>query len=345
MTIELGILLIILLVGLGVGLFLLWKEKQVNRTISPEEIRKVSKPAHEYLSSWIQFLTISQPQARTIQELLQKTIIGQPLLINGLLLSLFSGKHILIKSLPGMAKTLAIKNLAQILGLSFWRIQGTPDLLPSDLTGIQNREGETKKGPLFSNIVLFDEINRTTPKVQSACIQAMEEGQITIGTGSLELPSPFLVFATANPAWSKGVYDLPEAQLDRFGLSLELQYPENEEEIIRSGSTKIDSSTAKVQLDFEEIHKEIDKVEISDEMISLITNILQKTRNLPDLIEVGCSPRSGKDLVWITKTAAWLQGKTAVDKWDIESLCDSVLEHRIVWKRNKRTSLHQIIFS
>ena len=119
MTIELGLLLIILLVGLGVGLFLLWKEKQANNISSPEEIRRFGKPTEEHLVSGLQLLNITQPQAHSIQELLQKTIIGQPLLINGLLLALFSGKHILIKSLPGMAKTLAIKNLAQILGLSF----------------------------------------------------------------------------------------------------------------------------------------------------------------------------------------------------------------------------------
>ena len=343
MTIELGLLFIILGIGLSVGLFLLWKEKDTTIVNSPSKAKKIVKLDHESLISGLQLLDITQTQAHTIKGLLQKTIIWQPLLINGLLLALFSGKHILIKSLPGMAKTLAIKNLAQIVGLSFGRIQGTPDLLPSDLTGLQTREWETKKGPLFSNIVLFDEINRTTPKVQSACIQAMEEGQITIANQSIDLPNPFLLFATANPAWSKGIYDLPEAQLDRFWLSLELQYPEHE--IIRSSSVKADTIQTKVEIDFEKNRREIENITMSDEIITLITNILQQTRKIPDIIEVGCSPRSGKDLVWIAKTAAWLQGKTAVEKSDVEALCESVLAHRIVWKRNKQTPLNQIIFS
>lgn len=194
-----------------------------------------------------------------------------------------------------------------------------------------------KKGPIFANILLFDEINRTTPKVQSAFIQAMEEKQVTIGHETLDLPWPFVVFATCNPLWSKGVYDLPEAQLDRFGLSIVLDYPKNERDILSETATShqppLISSAYKIN--FEATYKAIRNIIISEEIIDYIAWIIQKTRALPDIISIWASPRAGKDLVWLAKTAAYLAWKKTVEQSDVDLLIESVLSHRLVWKKWK----------
>lgn len=354
MIIELRILIAIVVVGLAVWIFLISLEKRANR--SEQKLARANKAVKDNIinhnSLWD--IAFKHPQAEEIKRKLEEVIIGQSALVNALILSLFAGKHMLIQSLPGMAKTMAIKTLAQITGLKFGRIQWTPDLLPSDIVWLENAQThEISKWPIFANIILFDEINRTTPKVQSAFIQAMEEGQVTIWHQTLDLPKPFLVFATSNPAGSKGVYDLPEAQLDRFGMCIRLDYPENEKNILKadSNANKSEQRTTEANNNFvgteyfpsiESDYKKIQQIEASDEIIEYISWIIQKTRNTPEIL-VGCSPRSAKDLLWLAKTLARLKGKDVVEFEDIDSLIDLVLWHRITRKRGEKRELSEIL--
>lgn len=345
MIIEFWILMGVLIVSGGVWLFFIIQERAWK-----DEKLKSWKIDETRSWNWLDRLEIIQAEAKQLKLELERVIIGQEGLIHGLIIWLFSGKHVLIQSLPGMAKTTAVKALAQISWLEFGRIQGTPDLLPSDIIWLElqsynatmlqdtgalkhwNTEA-IKRGPIFANVVLFDEINRTTPKVQSAFIQAMEEGQVTIGHETLDLPKPFIVYATCNPLGSKGVYDLPEAQLDRFGLSISLDYPKNEREIIINEQKPTEASRAELAIDFDLTRKHIQTVEASEEIIDYISWIIQKTRTMSESILVWCSPRAGKDLVWLAKTAAFLAWKKSVDQTDVDILIETVLSHRIVWKR------------
>lgn len=250
-----------------------------------------------------------------------------------------------------MAKTMAVKSLASIVWLSFGRVQWTPDLLPTDLLGrefLRKQDTErdsgspdafgeldVKKWPIFHQIVLFDEINRTTPKVQSAFIQAMEEKQVTIGREILDLPKPFVVFATSNLSGSRGVYELPEAQLDRFGMCISLDYPDLEHTIIWGTAdtprAHEQQNSGAVVIDFDLVQQEIETVLVDDKIINYITALIKKTRELPNVIKVGCSPRSWKDLVRLSKTYAWLGKKSNVSRDMVDSLLEYVLDHRIVW--------------
>jgi len=334
---EFYFLLWIVVLGWWVWLFFIIQEKN-NEKQSLRPLNKKQKIEHKTISivcgiQWksLQHITIQQKIVLELQKKLESKIIGQPNFIVVLLLALFSWSHVFIQSVPGLAKTFAVKYLCELVWLSFGRIQWTPDLLPSDITGFEMADGTVKSWVIMNNLILFDEINRATPKLQSAILQAMEERVVNIWNHHFTLPNPFIVFATANPSGSKGVYGLPEAQLDRFGLSITLDYPENEKEIVTWNTRSVQWDTTTVwPIDFKVCAEEIDRVAVDAELVESITRYLQCTRD-SDSILIWCSPRAGKDLLYIAKTFAWMQDKHVVSQDDIDILVDYVRSHRITW--------------
>lgn len=294
-----------------------------------EEITYIVKQEVEFITS--------------LKQELARIIVGQDNMINSLLMSIFTSGHILLEGVPGLAKTTSVKSLAEVMSLSFKRIQFTPDLLPADLVGTQvyvPKDGTfvTKKGPVFSNIVLADEINRAPSKVQSALLEAMEERQVTIGGETYELESPFLVLATQNPIDQEGTYQIPEAQADRFMFKIKVTYPtkEEEKEIVKRMSV-----TQKLKLN-EILHKEnifrirdiVEKIYIDDKLQDYIINIIFATRetdklNMENLIEYGASPRASIYLTKAAKAKAFLNGRGYVTPTDVKSVAYDILRHRV----------------
>jgi MoxR-like ATPase len=278
---------------------------------------------------------------------MRKVIVGQPHMIESLLIALLANGHILLEGVPGLAKTLAITTLAKTINADFSRIQFTPDLLPADLLGtmVYNHNKEefiSKKGPIFANFILADEINRAPAKVQSALLEAMQERQVTIGDNTFKLDEPFLVMATQNPIEQEGTYPLPEAQVDRFMLKVVLDYPKKEEEqmIIRNTVSKEGFPTPNVVIDTKAIIKarEIVKQVYMDEKIEkYIVDIVYATRtpkdyNLDDLealIEFGGSPRASIALAMASKAYAFINKRGYVIPEDVRRVCHDVLRHRI----------------
>jgi len=272
---------------------------------------------------------------------IQKAIIGHEKLINSMLIGLITNGHILIEGVPGIAKTTAVKTLGIVCDLSFKRIQFTPDLLPSDITGVEiynpkTNEFQIKKGPIFANLILADEINRAPAKVQSALLEAMQERQVTIGEESFKLPSPFMVLATQNPVEQEGTYPLPEAQLDRFMLKVIVGYNSLEEEIeivkLQQNPPSINKILNKEDIySFQELHK---KIHIDEELIRYIARIVDYTRNplneIKEYIELPASPRATISLVSASKANAMLKEKDYVTPMDIIEIAPEVLRHRIV---------------
>ena len=277
-----------------------------------------------------------------------KVIVGQDELINKILISIISNGHILLEGVPGLAKTLTINTIANLINADFQRIQFTPDMLPADLIGtlIYNQNtGDfvTKKGPIFSNIILADEINRAPSKVQSALLESMQERQITIGEETFKLNLPFLVLATQNPIEQEGTYPLPEAQVDRFMLKVLVDYPSiNEEKEIldRVAKTNLDTKlksivNCKKILDTQSL---INEIYISPKILDYILNIVFATRNpekykltnLKDLINFGASPRASINLVLAAKANAFFNGRGYVIPEDIRYIGKDVLRHRIL---------------
>ena len=277
---------------------------------------------------------------------MQKVIIGQKNLIEGLLIGLLSNGHILLEGVPGLAKTLAITSLATAIEASFSRVQFTPDLLPADIVGTmiyshKKEEFVVKKGPIFANFILADEINRAPAKVQSALLEAMQEHQVTIGSTSYKLDEPFLVMATQNPIEQEGTYPLPEAQVDRFMLKIVIDYPkkDEEQEIIRQNLKKIFPTASKV-ISTAAILKARDivtEVYMDEKIEKYIVDIIFATRypqnyNLPqlqNLISFGCSPRAGISMAKAAKAYAFIKRRGYVIPEDIRAVCHSVLRHRI----------------
>ncbi|MCB0800645.1 MAG: AAA family ATPase, partial [Bacteroidales bacterium] len=277
---------------------------------------------------------------------LDKVIIGQHYMLDRLLIGLLANGHILLEGVPGLAKTLAIKSLAQTVKADFSRIQFTPDLLPADLIGtmIYNQKQESfsvRKGPVFANFILADEINRAPAKVQSALLEAMQERQVTIGDSTHKLPEPFLVLATQNPVEQEGTYPLPEAQVDRFMLKVVITYPEKEEErlIIRENLAS-EFPTAKTILKPEDIIRArsvVKEVYLDEKIENYILDIVFATRQpekfgLPKftpLIAYGASPRAGISLAIAAKAYAFIRRRGFVVPEDVRSLCADVLRHRI----------------
>ena len=277
-----------------------------------------------------------------------KVVIGQERLINRLLVGLFTGGHVLLEGVPGLAKTLTINTLAKILDLHFQRIQFTPDLLPSDLVGTMiynplKNEFEVKKGPIFAQIILADEINRAPAKVQSALLEAMAEKQVTIGETTYPLDKPFLVLATQNPVEHEGTFPLPEAQMDRFMLKVFLNYLDKDQEleVMRKMSNMDFKYEPKAILTFDDIQnirKEINKITISETLEKYIIELIFATRNPAeygltkeaDYIQFGASPRASIHLNLAAKVMAYLEGRDYVLPEDIKEMTPDVLNHRII---------------
>ena len=279
-----------------------------------------------------------QTKIKAIKKEISKAVIGQEAMIDGLLIGLFCEGHILVEGVPGLAKTTTVKALSSALELEFKRIQFTPDLLPSDIIGAeiydpQNNAFKIKKGPIFTQLLLADEINRSPSKVQSALLEAMQERQVTIGDESFELPHPFMVMATQNPLEQEGVYRLPEAQLDRFMMKLLIEHNSEEDEltIMRQIATKSSQAvTAMVSLDeLESISKEIEKLHIDEEVEKYIVALIRATRAENKNIRYGASPRASIDLYKASKAHAYLAGKDFVTPVDVLSMAYAVLRHRV----------------
>ncbi len=267
-----------------------------------------------------------------------KIIVGQHEAVDSLLLSLFTGGHCLLLGVPGLAKTLMVNTLAQTLGLSFNRIQFTPDLMPSDITGseILDRERNFKfiQGPLFASVVLADEINRTPPKTQAALLEAMQEKKVTVGGTSYPLPRPFFVLATQNPIEQEGTYPLPEAQLDRFMFNVRLDYPSFDEEVqIVKQTTVSRAATVEKILNAEDIisfQEVIRNMPVPDNVVEYAVRLVTSTREQNKYISWGAGPRASQYLIMGARTHAALHGKYSPDCEDVRTVTFNVLRHRIV---------------
>ena len=277
-----------------------------------------------------------------------KVIIGQQYLVDRLMVGLLANGHILVEGVPGLAKTTAIKTLSQAIKTKFQRIQFTPDLLPADLIGtlVYNpKDGNftTKKGPIFSNIILADEINRAPAKVQSALLEAMQERQVTIGENTFKLDDPFLIMATQNPIEQEGTYPLPEAQVDRFMLKINITYPNMEEEhkILKMMSytdKKIEVSPVIDPADIIKARSVVDEIYMDEKIEKYILDIVFATRDpkkykldeLSGLIQYGASPRASIYLTVASKAYAFIQGRGYVTPQDVKSIGQDVLRHRVI---------------
>lgn len=278
---------------------------------------------------------------------IEKIIIGKREQISLLIMSVFSGGHVLLDDLPGSGKTTLIKTLSLAMGCSFGRIQFTPDLLPSDILGMtvfnqKTGDFELRKGPVFTNLLLADEINRAIPRTQSALLEAMEEHQATIDGASLLLPSPFFVMATQNPVERESTFPLPAAQMDRFFIKMSLGYPTAEEEslmLLRLGSSiPFDTVSPVLSPDiFAQIRKEIEAVHVDDKVREYIVNLVHATRK-HNLIETGASPRASRALFSGSRSWAAMAGRDFVTPDDVKAIANPVLGHRITLKSQARFS-------
>jgi MoxR-like ATPase len=277
-----------------------------------------------------------------------KVVVGQKHMVNRLLIGLFTQNHILLEGVPGIAKTLTVNTLAKVLQLDFKRIQFTPDLLPADLVGtmIYNQKKaafEVKKGPIFSNMILADEVNRSPAKVQSALLESMQEKQVTIGEETYPLVRPFLVMATQNPVDQEGTYPLPEAQVDRFMMKVHVKYPSKEEELevmrrMSNMSFKPELKTILSKKDIFAIQEEINAVSLSESLEKYIVELVLATRDpqsyqLDDMahyIQFGASPRASINLNLAAKAVAFFDQRDFVLPEDIKEVADDVMNHRIL---------------
>ena len=277
---------------------------------------------------------------------MNSTIVGQKHLIDSLLIALLANGHILLEGVPGLAKTLAIKTLSQLIDAKYSRIQFTPDLLPADVIGtmvysVKNEKFEVKKGPVFANFVLADEINRAPAKVQSALLEAMQERQVTIGDRTFKLDDPFLVMATQNPIEQEGTYPLPEAQVDRFLMKVVIGYPKREEEkeIIRMniGNEQFTSHALVSPADIVDVRDIVKKIYIDEKIERYIVDIVFATRfpeeaglaDLRSIITFGASPRASISMALAARAYAFLRGRGYVIPEDVRAVCHDVMRHRI----------------
>lgn len=286
-------------------------------------------------------------QINKSKEEVHKVIVGQQELVDSLYMGILTGGHLLLEGLPGLAKTLSVSTVAKTLSVQFQRIQFTPDLLPSDLIGTMifnpsRSDFETKKGPIFTNLLLADEINRAPAKVQSALLEAMAEKQVTIGDTSHKLDRPFLVLATQNPVEQEGTYSLPEAQLDRFMFKVVVDYPTKAEEldilkrVALSAELIMNSVITKEEII--ECQKMVETVKFDEALQNLVVNIVWATRNpaefgldhLESFIRIGGSPRATLSLVRAAKASAFLDGRDYVTAEDIKKITVLVLRHRLI---------------
>jgi len=282
-----------------------------------------------------------------IRQEIDRTIVGQTYLIERLLIGLLCNQHVLIEGVPGLAKTLSVTTLARTIRASFHRIQFTPDLLPADLLGTlifnpKSGDFSVKKGPIFANVILADEINRAPAKVQSALLEAMQERQVTIGDETYKLEDPFLVLATQNPIEQEGTYPLPEAQVDRFMLKLKVSYPSKEEELkilrrMARSETSVDVHPVVAPQDVLRLRRLVDDIYMDGKIEEYIVDVIQATRQPKDykldignLLQYGASPRATIYLTLAAKAYALLSGRPYVTPQDVKSIGMDVLRHRLI---------------
>ena len=274
---------------------------------------------------------------------MNRVIVGQNEMIKQVVVALMADSHALLEGYPGVAKTLTIKTLAQLMDLKFSRIQNTPDLMPSDITGTYIIEETTagkrnfkfQPGPVFANIVLADEINRATPKTQSALLEAMQEHQVTVGNNTFKLEEPFFVLATQNPIEQEGTYPLPEAQADRFLLKIKVDYPtfDEEMEIVNRFAEESKKATLKAVLNkdnLQYLQHMTKQIPIANDIKKYALQLVTGTRAKKDLIEFGASPRASIGLILAAKSRALIEGRKFVSKDDINKMAFPVLRHRII---------------
>lgn len=283
---------------------------------------------------------------KQLQKEIAKVIVGQDEVVNQVLISIFSGGHSLLIGVPGLAKTLMVNTIAQALGLDFKRIQFTPDLMPSDILGSEildeDRHFKFIKGPVFANIILADEINRTPPKTQAALLEAMQERSVTVAGHHYKLDLPYFVLATQNPIEQEGTYPLPEAQLDRFMFAINLEYPSFKEEVQVVKATTSDEMasvnslfTAKEIIDFQHL---IRRIPVADNVIEYAVSLVGKTRPeseaatdlVKNYIDWGAGPRASQNLILAAKTHSAINGKFSPDIEDVQAVAMSILRHRII---------------
>lgn len=289
----------------------------------------------------------SQNKLNELKSEIAKGVVGQEEMINSILIGLLTSGHILLEGVPGLAKTTTVKTVAQAINLNFKRIQFTPDLLPSDIIGAQifdmkTNEFKIKKGPIFTNLLLADEINRAPAKVQSALLEVMQERQVTIAENTFKIDSPFLVLATQNPIEQEGAYSLPEAQLDRFMFKIVVSYNTKKEEyeIAKKATMNSFEHINKIldKDDLDKLKKEVLNIHIDKELEEYIIDIIDASRNpkdyglddLVDLIHFGASPRATIDMFKAVKANAYLRGNDYVSPIDIAMIVKDVLRHRII---------------
>jgi MoxR-like ATPase len=275
-----------------------------------------------------------------------KVIVGQDEVVNQILISIFSGGHALLIGVPGLAKTLMVNTIAQALGLDFKRIQFTPDLMPSDILGSEildeNRHFKFIKGPIFANIILADEINRTPPKTQAALLEAMQERSVTVAGHHYQLNLPYFVLATQNPIEQEGTYPLPEAQLDRFMFAINLEYPSFEEEVqvVKTTTTDVQATvnplfSAQEIIDFQNL---IRRIPVADNVIEYAVTMVSKTRPnnssaselVKEFVDWGAGPRASQNLILAAKTHAAINGKFSPDIENVQAVASGILRHRII---------------
>ncbi|WP_299891759.1 MoxR family ATPase [uncultured Lacinutrix sp.] len=283
---------------------------------------------------------------KELRKEIAKVIVGQEDVVNQILISIFSGGHALLIGVPGLAKTLMVNTIAQTLGLDFKRIQFTPDLMPSDILGSEildeSRNFKFIKGPIFANIILADEINRTPPKTQAALLEAMQERAVTVAGHHYKLDLPYFVLATQNPIEQEGTYPLPEAQLDRFMFAINLDYPTFDEEVEVVKATTSDAKpsvnalfNAKEIIDFQQL---IRRIPVADNVIEYAVKMVAKTRPNADTaadlvkqyIDWGAGPRASQNLILAAKTHAAINGKFSPDIENVQAVATSILRHRII---------------
>lgn len=291
-------------------------------------------------------ITRAKEQIEACREEFKKAVIGQDAIFDGLVMGMLTGGHILLEGVPGLAKTLAVRSFAAIMDASFKRIQFTPDLLPADLTGTQLYRQQTadfavRKGPVFSNVVLADEINRAPAKVQSALLEAMQERQVTIGDNTYSLPDPFIVLATQNPIEQEGTYPLPEAQLDRFLLKITISYPNHKEELEilrRKGIEKEERlNPVLLKTDIKRLRETAESISVDSSVEEYIVSLVAATRiksksrtSYARFIDFGASPRASLALYRCAKVQALINGRDYVTPDDVKEVSYPVLRHRIV---------------
>ncbi len=337
------LLTIVIFIVVIVLVFFLKEENQQFLSIFKKHKKPTDSPHHvidtKYFEEWLQKIEFHHPELKHLKDCIHTYIIGMDDLINAIIINILCWGHVLVEGFPGLAKTKTIYIFAQLLWLEFKRIQFTPDLLPADIIGweIYNNKTQTfdiKMGPIMANIILADEINRATPKVQSALLEAMQEHQVTIGGITHKLPEPFFVLATQNPIEQEWTYPLPEAQVDRFLFKVLVNYPSiSQEKTILDILEKEhihDLKPAITHTQLVKLKKDINHITISDEIKHYITRLTNITRKEHEYILYGSSPRGSIGLMLASKAVALVEGRPYVTHEDVQRVALSVLRHRLI---------------